>query len=159
MANNYIGLHKRFGKDYKRKAVDAQTKMLIKYASDKLNHAYMTRGFRNRTFNLADSYVWAVYYHGSLQGSGYLWNSRVATTDSTFHNTKVNGRKLAMEFTDKYHSNSMNKWEVVFAATAPYASYLEGGAVRRVFYVITHIYDTVTADFKGKATVYTIISY
>ena len=64
-----------------------------------------------------------------------------------------------MEFTDKYHSNSMNKWEVVFAATAPYASYLEGGAVRRVFYVITHIYDTVTADFKGKATVYTIISY
>ena len=154
---NLNGMRNRFAKEYKNKAVEVQTNILLDYAPKMLDKAYLGREFKNDTWNLADSYVWVVYYKGEVKGSGYLWNEKVATTDADFHKTKVNGRRLARNFANTY-SPSSDGWEVVWAATAPYASYLEGASSGR-FYVITSIYDEVNADFEGNARVSKVINY
>ena len=159
MGTNFDGLRNRFAKAYKQKAIDIQTQMIINYAPQALLKAYQGRTFKNRTMNLADSYVWVVYYKGVPKKSGYLWGVRMAKTDSVFHHTKVNGRKLAETFINKYVPINSNGWELVFAATAPYSTYLENGTKRGRFFVLTSIYDEITADFKGKAKVEKIISY
>lgn len=151
--NNYTGLYNRFGVEYKKKAIEVQTNMLLNYAPSALTKAYETRSFNNRTWNLADSYVWAVYYKGGIKGSGYLWNVNKAQTDSTYKSQKINGRKLASEFASSYHSSFSNGWEIVWAATAPYAPILEAGTKKGKFYVISQMYDNVTADLLGKAIV------
>lgn len=159
MANDFTGLKNRFAKEYKQKAIDVQTNMLLAYAPKELKKAYEGRTFKNDTMNLADSYVWVVYYNGVVKGSGYLWVGRTAQTDSKFHGTKINGRRLAQEFISRYVPNGTNCWEMVFAATAPYSTYLESGANGRKFYVLTSIFDEINTDFKGKAQLSKIISY
>lgn len=146
---DFSGLHNRFGKAYKQKAVELQTKMLLDYAPRKLKEAYEGRTFQNRTFNLADSYVWVVYYNGVIEGSGFLWNGSVAQGKSKFHGQEIDGREMARLFTEQYSPRATSGWELVFAATAPYSSYLEG----EEFYVISEIFDSVTIDFRGKARV------
>ena len=47
----------------------------------------------------------------------------------------------------------INGWEVVWAATAPYSTYLENGTMYGQFNVLSSIYDEVTNDFKGRGTV------
>ena len=158
VAFNLNGYRNRLAKELKKLATEEQTKRLLEYAPKMLNQAYNERTFSNDTFNLADSYVWIVYYKGVPQGSGYLSNNRVATLDADYHHTKINGRKLAQEFVYKYQPSS-NGWEVVWAATAPYSTYLESGTSRGQFYVITSIYDKIVTDFGGNAKVNKIISY
>lgn len=138
---------------------DKQTAKLLEYAPLQLANAYNGRGFKNDTWNLADSYVWVVYYKGVVQGSGYLWNNRVAQKDSDFHKTKVNGRKLAETFISQYNADTINGWEVVWAATAPYSTYLENGTMYGQFNVLSSIYDEVTNDFSGKGIVDIKIKY
>ena len=158
VAFNLNGYRNRLAKELKKLATEEQTKRLLEYAPKMLNQAYNERTFSNDTFNLADSYVWVVYYKGVPQGSGYLWNNRVATLDADYHHTKINGRQLAQEFAYKYQPSS-NGWEVVWAATAPYSMCLESGTSRGQFYVITSIYDKIVTDFGGNAKVNKIISY
>ena len=110
--------------------------------------------FDNRTANLADSYVWAVYFMGKIQGSGYLWNNREATTESIYHHTKINGRKLAEEFVKRYKAENFKGWEIVWAATAPYSVILESGSSNRNrFFVLSNMYDEIASDFKGRAII------
>lgn len=56
-----------------------QTQRLIAYAPELLKKAYSESGFTDQTYNLADSYIWAVFYQGNLQGSGYLYPYQMAT--------------------------------------------------------------------------------
>mgnify|MGYP003407334765 FL=1 len=158
VAFDMSGYRNRLAKELKKAMAEEQTKRLLEYAPKMLNLAYNERTFRNDTFNLADSYVWVVYYNGVPQGSGYLWNGRVATQDANYHHTKVNGRVLAQAFVTRYVSNTKG-WEVVWAATAPYSTYLESGTSRGRFYVITSIYDKIVSDFNGNAKVSKIINY
>ena len=131
-----------------------QTAKLLEYAPLQLANAYNNRSFTNRTANLADSYVWAVYFMGKIQGSGYLWNNREATTESIYHHTKINGRKLAEEFVKRYKAENFKGWEIVWAATAPYSVILESGSSNRNrFFVLSNMYDEIASDFKGKAIV------
>ncbi|MFA6728468.1 MAG: hypothetical protein WCS17_09690 [Prevotella sp.] len=159
MGCDFSGLRNRFAKAYKQKAIDVQTNMLLDYAPKELKRAYEGKTFKNDTMNLADSYVWVVYYNGIVKGSGYLWAGRTAGTDSSYHGGKVNGRELAQTFIDTYTPNGGNGWELVFAATAPYSTYLESGANGRKFFVLTSIFDEINIDFKGKAKLSKIISY
>ena len=131
-----------------------QTAKLLEYAPLQLANAYNNRSFKNRTANLADSYVWAVYFMGKIQGSGYLWNNRAATTESIYHHTKINGRKLADEFIKRYKAENFNGWEIVWAATAPYSVILESGSNNmNRFFVLSNMYDEIASDFKGKAII------
>lgn len=130
-----------------------QTEKLLEYAPLMLKNSFNQKTFKSRTWNLADSYVWVVYYNGEVKGSGYLWNSRFASKDADFHHTKINGRNLAQSFINTYNSQVLRGWEVVWAATAPYATYLENGVKSRRFKVISSIYDEIVSDFNGKARV------
>ena len=98
----FIGWVKDRFAEIKTKMAEEQTARLLEYAPKMLNLAYSERTFQNHTFNLADSYVWVVYYNGIPQGSGYLWNNRIATQDANFHHTKINGRSLASTFITRY---------------------------------------------------------
>ena len=159
MGCDFTELRNRFAKEYKQRAIDVQTNMLLEYAPTKLKQAYQNSTFKNRTYNLADSYIWVVYYNGEVKGSGYLWTGSKAVINSTYGTQSVNGRRLADEFIDLYSSSDINGWEMVLAATAPYASNLETGESRtRQFYVISSVFDEVTSDFKGKAKVNFIIN-
>lgn len=159
MGCDFTGLRNRFAKEYKQRAIDVQTSMLLEYAPIQLKKAYQNSTFRNRTYNLADSYIWVVYYKGIVKGSGYLWGGRRANVNSTYGTQSVNGRQLANQFISLYSSGEISGWEMVLAATAPYASNLETGESRtRQFYVISSIYDEVTSDFKGKAKINFIIN-
>lgn len=134
-------------------AVEDQTKRLLEYAPLILKKAYNEKTFKNDKWNLADSYVWVVYYDGDVMGSGYLWNSKVATSESVFHKKKIDGRKLADKFVNNYYSDVSNGWEVVWAATAPYSTYLENGTRGKRFYVISSIVDDIAYDFNGMAKI------
>ena len=78
MGCDFTGLRNRFAKEYKQRAIDVQTNMLLEYAPIQLKKAYQNRTFRNRTYNLADSYIWVVYYKGIVKGSGYLWGGKAS---------------------------------------------------------------------------------
>lgn len=129
---------------------ELQTERLCEYAPEALSKAYEQRSFQNDTMNLADSYVWAVYYKGVLKKSGYLWDSVTATTPSKYHGEDVNGRQLADEFVEKYTPQSDATWEMVIAATTPYAPVLEKGNTgnpKQRFMVISTVYDDIVEDF------------
>lgn len=135
-------------------AAKKQTQRLCKYADLMLKKAYNKKSFANQTWNLADSYVWVVYYLGEVQGSGFIWNGERATEESRFHGQKINGRALAENFISTYPQRNMNGWEVVWAATAPYSTYLESGTIRHgKFLVLSGIYDEVVSDFGNRARV------
>lgn len=158
MGCDFTELRNRFAKEYKQKAINVQTNMLLEYAPVMLKKAYQNSTFKNRTYNLADSYIWVVYYKGKVKGSGYLWGGKRAVVNSTYGTQSVDGRRLANDFIDLYNSVNTSGWEMILAATAPYASNLETGESRtRQFYVISSIYDEVNSDFKGKAKVNFII--
>ena len=53
----------KFRKDLLDKLTKDQTARLIKYATDELNKMVESKEFHSRTFNLVDSYVWAVFYN------------------------------------------------------------------------------------------------
>ena len=154
MGNDFRGLRERFAKEYKQRSIDVQTNMLLEYAPKMLKKAYQNSTFINRTFNLADSYVWIVYYKGEVKGSGFLWNSKRANANSEYNAQKIDGRALASNFVSSRASSYSNGWEVVWAAIAPYSYNLETGESRpRRFYVVSSIFDEVNFDFKGKGNV------
>ena len=129
---------------------ELQTERLCEYAPEALEKAYNQRSFQNDTMNLADSYVLAVYYKGSLKKSGYLWDGPTATKPSKYHGSDVNGRQLADEFVERYTPQSDATWEMVIAATTPYAPILEKvntGNPKRKFMVISAVYDDIVEDF------------
>ena len=85
--------------------------------------------------------------------------SRWATAFAEYHGKLTDGRKLADEFLANYTPATYIGWDLVLAATVPYAPILEGGNTgnpRRRFEVLSTIYDDIKEDFAGKATVKTI---
>jgi hypothetical protein len=133
------------------KLAEEQTHRLIEYAPLLLKKAYKQSLFTNRTYNLADSYVWAVYYNGVLKDSGYLYVSKVAEEPSFYHGDEVNGRAMAEAFVNSYTPQTYMGWDLVLAATTPYAKWLE----KWNFYVLSSIYDEIVEDFGGKAKITT----
>lgn len=135
---------------------DVQTERLCEYAPKMLERAYKQRDFSNDTYNLADSYVWAVYYKGKLADSGYLWQGATASVPAKYHGQDVEGRKLANEFVDGYTPQTDVGWDMVIAATTPYAPILEKGNTgnpARKFMVISSVYDDIVEDFGNSAKI------
>lgn len=135
--------------------VEEQTLRLIEYAPQILRKAYAESTFRDDTFNLADSYVWAVYYNGKLEGKGYLWKGDKADRPAKYHGIDVYGRQLATAFANLYKPQILKGWDLVVAATTPYAPILEAGSgsPRKRFEVISTVYDDLVQDFAGRGKV------
>lgn len=137
-------------------AVDDITKLCCDYAADKLQEAYDNRTFQNDTYNLKDSYVWAVYYNGVMQKHGFLGMAEATEPQEYKPFQMVIGRDDAESFLAYYTPRISKGWEIVLGAVAPYAEDLELGAGRRQseFIVMSYIFDEITRDF-GSANVKT----
>lgn len=131
--------------------VKEQTARLIKYAKEEIVEMANTHAFKNRTYNLEDSFVWSVFYNGKSEGCGY-YGAKQAKTNSLFHGRKIDGRKLATAFVKGYKPATKG-WEIVWAASAPYASVLEHGVRERVFEVISQRYDHIKAKLSPQCQV------
>lgn len=148
-----------------KNVVDEQTERLVTYAREELYEMIVTRDFKSRTFNLADSYVWAVYYNGKKKKSGYV-GAKMANKKSLLHEWSkdpsrripVEGRKEAREFLKSFE-NTLSKdggWVCVWAACAPYAEYLDpaaGNTRTNNFFVISQRYDHIKETFEPKGVV------
>lgn len=160
----------KFDKEKLRKAmmknlVTEQTRRLVQYAKEELYEMIVTRQFESRTFNLADSYVWAVYFDGKEQSHGHI-GSKMANDVSYLHEWSrdpskripVDGRKEATAFLSAFqgHLPTKDGWVVVWAACAPYARYLDpaaGSTKTNRFFVISQRYDHIKNTFSPKGHV------
>lgn len=124
-------------------------KDLVVYAKTTLLDAYNRSTYsHNKTQNLADSYVWAVYNDNVLVKKGYLYPSPKAkeTMIETGTKRRVYGRKEADEFLATYKPNT-NGFVVVFAARMYYGAYLEKGTRRnRQYVVLSSIWNEIKSD-------------
>ena len=124
-------------------------KDLVTYAKTTLLDAYNRSTYsHNKTQNLADSYVWAVYNDNVLVKKGYLYPSPKAkeTMIETGTKRRVYGRKEADEFLATYSPNT-NGFVVVFAARMYYGAYLEKGTRRnRQYVVFSSIWSEIKSD-------------
>lgn len=155
----------RLRKMIMKNVVDEQTRRLLAYAREELYEMIATRDFMSRTFNLADSYVWAVYYDGAEKGHGYI-GAKMANEKSLLHEWSkdpskripVDGRKEAAAFLRSFKGQLSGEtgWVVVWAACAPYARYLDpaaGGSKTNRFFVVSQRYDHINNVFSPKGTV------
>ena len=143
---------KAYGNAIYKRVAEEQTKRLIAYAQEEIIRIVESRAFDDRTYNLADSYLWCVYFGGKRKGFGTYGKKR-ASKPSLLHeytpdiSVEVNGRRLANEFSKNYQPTVDKGWEIVFAACAPYGAYLEGGFTlhgkRYQFNVMSQRYDHI----------------
>lgn len=160
----YTFAKKTFYDNIMKNVVREQTARLIAYAKEELYEMIVSKTFKSRTFNLADSYVYAVYYDGKEQAHGYV-GAKMANKQAIYRDKRnpskeilVDGRKEATEFLTKFKSAlpTTNGWVVVWAACAPYAKYLDpavGSTKTNRFFVISQRYDHIANTFSSKGVV------
>ena len=161
----YTFAKKTFYNNIMKNVVREQTARLIAYAKEELYEMIVSRTFKSRTFNLADSYVYAVYYDGKEQAHGYV-GAKMASEVSYLHEWSkdpskripVDGRKEATAFLTAFqgHLPTKSGWVVVWAACAPYARYLDpaaGNTKTNRFFVISQRYDHIANTFSSKGVV------
>ena len=158
---------KKFGKAIYNRVANEQTQRLIAYAKEEIVRIVETKEFKNRTFNLADSYLWCVFFNGQRKGFG-VYGRKQARKTSLLHeyspdiSEPVDGRKLAMEFAKAYKPEETKGWEIVFAACAPYGAYLEAGFTfhgkRYQFDVMAQRYDHIKRTLSPLAKVKLYVS-
>jgi len=123
---------KKFGDALYKRISEEQTTRLIEYAQEEIIKIVETREFKDRTRNLADSYIWCVFFNGVRKGFG-TYGRKSARSKSFLHEysfdmrKKVDGRRIARDFSNSYKPSVKKGWEIVFAACAPYGAYLEAG--------------------------------
>lgn len=152
----------KFGDELKKSVIKEQTKRLIAYAREELYEMIVSKTFKSRTFNLADSYVWAVYKDKKEQGHGWI-GAKMATERSYLHEWSknpipVDGRKEAQDFLKRFKDNEAleHGWTVVWAACAPYGMYLDpaaGHSKTNRFMVISQRYDQIKGELEPKCHV------
>lgn len=151
-----------FRKDLLDKLTKDQTERLLAYAREELYEMILTKEFHSRTFNLVDSYVWAVFYNKKKKGHGVV-GAKLASKKSFLHEWSktpipVDGRRAAMDFLKRFQANEAieNGWTIVWAACAPYAKYLDpavGSTKTNRFFVISQRYDHIKHTLEPKCKV------
>lgn len=124
----------------KDRYLQAMIKEFTDYGEVVLNYAYETRDFKNRTFNLRDSYASAVFYNGQMvNGTMRTLGTPMATEGKKFKGRILHGRNEASDYLrNRYKPTSMGLSLVVVAAM-PYGEILEkgGGNLRYKYKVIS----------------------
>ena len=120
-----------------------------------LQNAYDEKTFDNETYNLADSYAWALYYDGSLVNYGFLTPQERATEDKYGEY----GRPVVLDFIRSgYTATTRGGYELIFVAAMFYGKYLERpdldekaraeGYTYQARQVISYIWDDLAVIFK-----------
>ena len=145
-----------------------------------IKQAYETRDWRNRTFNLHDSYGSAVYVNGQLlkrtvryvgeelvkpekeRDMGWVWNKGRSMADYRGNRrlpgdaVMMRGREEVMDFFSQYTPKTKGI-ELVIAAAMFYANILEkgGGNLSHKFHVISQangIMNGLARKYNGRTT-------
>jgi hypothetical protein len=161
---------KKLHADMMKKVVGIQTERLINYAISEVTKmgdellVKMRGKPSDRTHNMLNSLVWAVYYDGKEEKHGYYRKSSSTRGDASLHEISkdpiaVNGRQLARQFLDTYQPRQKNGWEIIWAILAPYYAYWEQGH-ENVFYgkyvkfnMMTQRYDDIKNALGTKVNV------
>lgn len=128
----------KFRETIMKKIVKEQTERLVAYAQEeivKMGESLskkMAGKPSDRTHNMLNSLVWAVFYDGKQAKHGYYRQSASTRGTSYLHEIghepiEINGRELARHFLMTYQPNVSNGWEIVWAVLAPYYAYWEEG--------------------------------
>lgn len=146
-----------------------QAERLVAYAIEQMNQMgnelkqKMLYKPSDRTHNMLNSLVWAVYYDGKEKRHGFYRNSASTKGDSYLHELDenpipVNGRALARQFLAT-HTPSEKGWEIVWGVLVPYYAYWEEGH-ENVFYrsrvkfaMMTQHYDQIKNKLGSKVNV------
>lgn len=154
---------KRVAKQMLDYVVRLQTKRLVEYAKNELTEMVVRKDFESQTFNLIDSYVWAVFYHKKEQSHGFL-SGKMAKEKSYLHawsktnRIPVDGRQEAYKLIEQIKAEIAieDGWTIVWGAVAPYAIYLDpaaGSTRTNHFFVISQRYDSIKAELEPKCKV------
>ena len=115
---------------------DELVKSLADIGKELILRAYRTRGFFNRTYNLRDSYVSAVYVKGKLREDSIRYVGKdLADVAKKIDDRYVVGRWEAEEYIRSLKQNRNDFIKLVIAAAMPYSNTLE----KRGYAVISHI--------------------
>ncbi len=118
------------------KITDELIKSLANIGQELILRAYHTRGFFNRTYNLRDSYVSAVFVKGQLRVDSIRYVGKdLADVAKRINNRYVVGRWEAEEYIRSLKQNRNDFIRLVIAAAMPYGETLE----KRGYAVISHI--------------------
>lgn len=110
----------------KDKVLQLMIEELTMYGEMVIEEAYKTATFKNRTFNLRDSYASAVFYEGKMvNGTLRTLGSPLALVDKTWYGRKVRGRNEATRFLRNDYKPTGRGLSLVAIAAMPYREVLE----------------------------------
>lgn len=151
--SNYKHDVEQYIKKLQQQATDKTTDDLARIGKELLPKAFDESTYTNRTYNLSDSYGWAVYYNGTLMRKGFLLDA----VASTPHHSGKDGRQEVDIFFNSYSARPKGH-ELIFVAAMYYGYDLEMGNTprKRKYVVISSIRDDLERIF-GAAAVSQII--
>lgn len=88
-----------------------------------VEYAVEMHEFKNQTFNLQDSYGYAVYFNGQIVGNPMMAQKR-ATKPNEVGGIEYSGREEGFNLLDDFNAPSQG-WSVVVVAGMVYASFVE----------------------------------
>lgn len=161
---------KKLYQDMMKHAANQQTERFAVYAAEQaaimgdMLKIKMHGKPSDRTHNMLNSLVWAVYYDGKLDKHGFYRKSASTRGDAFLHELSdepipVNGRELANQFLVAYQPREKRGWEIVWGVLAPYYAYWEHGH-KNLFYgrfvkfnMMSQRYDEIRNTLGAKARV------
>lgn len=152
---NFIEDCSKFIQDLRKYSLEEYALYLSDIGRTMLQRAYDEKTFNNETYNLADSYAWALYYNGLLVNYGFLTTTERATEDKYGER----GRSVVEDFIkSEYNSTLKDGYELIFVAAIFYGKYLERpdldlqaraeGYTYEARQVISYIWDDLAVIFK-----------
>lgn len=121
-----------------KNVVAEQTNRLVAYAIEQMKEMgdelkeKLREKPSDRTHNMLNSLVWAVYYNGNESNHGFYRKQSSTKGSSYLHELDenpipINGRELARQFLATYQPSETNGWEIVWGVLVPYYAYWEQG--------------------------------
>ena len=142
---NFIEDCSKFIQDLRKYSLEEYALYLSDIGRTMLQRAYDEKTFNNETYNLADSYAWALYYNGLLVNYGFLTTTERATEEK--HGLR--GRSVVEDFIkSEYNSTLKEGYELIFVAAIFYGKYLERPDLNFHRQVISYIWDDLAVIFK-----------
>lgn len=118
--------------------VNALIEQLAKEGERIMRECLQEKDYTHQTYNLHDSYGYAVYYQGSIKRSGKP--SPQALEPKKFGSESITGERAITDYLNSYKPS--NGIELVIVAAMPYAIRLEHGqGLKRKYKVVAMSYD------------------
>ena len=138
-----MGYKSKIGSKLEQQYVAKVVDILEKKGKELVASAYNSREFKNDTYNLRDSYGYAVYYNGKVKVFGGLDGKKATVTNQESIGSKNRsfGRDDLEQYVKMYGAKSYG-FELIIVAVKFYAGLLEDGTrTNRRYKVISQVWD------------------